>query len=150
MADSRKEGGYQWSKKHLNDINIRFTDSNKEAGGRVGYEEVLMEELQPHSNLMTLQVSGYNGVRIPDWMTFLPNFVRITVQGVAASVMPGKPAASENIAILYKICFLIRPRGFIVKLHKFHIFTIIISVSIFELSCNYTATLLHCTTAFAE
>lgn len=45
----------------------------------MGYEEVLMEELQPHSNLMTLQVSGYNGVRIPDWMTFLPNFVRITV-----------------------------------------------------------------------
>uniref|UniRef100_A0A803LVG3 R13L1/DRL21-like LRR repeat region domain-containing protein n=1 Tax=Chenopodium quinoa TaxID=63459 RepID=A0A803LVG3_CHEQI len=76
MEDSGRKGGYLRSKKHLNHINIRFT-SNQEVDGTMGYEEVLMEELQPHPNLMALEVSGYKGVRMPGCVTFLPNLVRI-------------------------------------------------------------------------
>ncbi|XP_021719336.1 putative disease resistance protein RGA1 [Chenopodium quinoa] len=76
MEDSGRKGRYLRSKKHLNHINIRFM-SNQEVDGTMGYEEVLMEELQPHPNLMALEVSGYKGVRMPGWMTFLPNLVRI-------------------------------------------------------------------------
>uniref|UniRef100_A0A803MW13 Uncharacterized protein n=1 Tax=Chenopodium quinoa TaxID=63459 RepID=A0A803MW13_CHEQI len=59
MEDSGRKGRYLRSKKHLNHINIRFM-SNQEVDGTMGYEEVLMEELQPHPNLMALEVSLEN------------------------------------------------------------------------------------------
>ncbi|XP_057529780.1 putative disease resistance protein RGA1 [Amaranthus tricolor] len=77
MEDNRRGGGYLRSKEYLDHIDIRFTD-RYEINRRVGYdyEEVLLKDLQPHSNLMVLE-SGYNGLNMPGWVAFLPNLVRI-------------------------------------------------------------------------
>uniref|UniRef100_A0A803LVM9 Uncharacterized protein n=1 Tax=Chenopodium quinoa TaxID=63459 RepID=A0A803LVM9_CHEQI len=64
---------------------IQFKWSNnvvKKVDGDVDTEEArrLMEELQPHSNLKQLLVSGYCGVRMPGWTTLLPNLAYILLK----------------------------------------------------------------------
>uniref|UniRef100_A0A803LYS5 Uncharacterized protein n=2 Tax=Chenopodium quinoa TaxID=63459 RepID=A0A803LYS5_CHEQI len=74
-----KEGGCLVNKEHLKEVCINFLNN-----GRREYEEAVMEELQPHSNLKIFRMVGYEGVRMPSWArdnynlaTFLPNLVRI-------------------------------------------------------------------------
>ncbi|XP_056694873.1 putative disease resistance protein RGA1 [Spinacia oleracea] len=73
--------GYLSSKELLN--HIRFTCEHLEVDGRVNYEEELLENMLPHSNLKGLELVGYYGRRMPSWARedklrdLLPNLVKI-------------------------------------------------------------------------
>lgn len=45
-----------------------------------GHDELLMQNLQPHSNLKELHVQGYGGVRFSSWLSLLKNIVKITIK----------------------------------------------------------------------
>ncbi|XP_021721715.1 putative disease resistance protein RGA3 [Chenopodium quinoa] len=65
------------NKEHL--IVILFDFIHEEADGRAGNEEAerLMEKLHPHHNLKFLEVKKYHGLKMPNWVAFLPNLVEI-------------------------------------------------------------------------
>ncbi|XP_021744194.1 disease resistance protein RGA2-like [Chenopodium quinoa] len=74
-----KEGGCLVNKEHLKEVDIDFGWNERRE-----YEEAVMEELQPHSNLKIFGMVGYQGVRMPSWArdnynlaTFLPNLVQL-------------------------------------------------------------------------
>ncbi|KAL3330804.1 hypothetical protein AABB24_034564 [Solanum stoloniferum] len=47
------------------------------------YESEVLEALKPHSNLKHLEIIGFRGIRLPDWMnqSVLRNIVSITIRG---------------------------------------------------------------------
>lgn len=65
-------------KEKLTDLSIDFRDSTEE-------DEMVLEGLEPHSNLRYLKIWGYGGVRLPSWMMDdnlhcrLPNLVQIKI-----------------------------------------------------------------------
>ncbi|XP_021735223.1 putative disease resistance protein RGA1 [Chenopodium quinoa] len=75
------EVSYLRSKDRLN--YIRFCIEHAESDASIAYEEAMLEDLQPHSNLRGLVLFGYHCVRMPGWAgddslaTFLPNLVRL-------------------------------------------------------------------------
>ncbi|KNA17708.1 hypothetical protein SOVF_077250 [Spinacia oleracea] len=73
----RREGLYLRNKEHLNEIEVRFRhmegDRRKDDEGILS----LMEDLEPPSNLKSLTVSGYNGLKMPRWVAFLLNLVKL-------------------------------------------------------------------------
>lgn len=75
--DRRRGGGYLSSKDRLNHIVYIFNNMQL---GIVDYEENLMENLQPHFNLKGLDLCGYDGVRMPSWISSLPNLVRLHLE----------------------------------------------------------------------
>ncbi|KAK9678389.1 hypothetical protein RND81_11G208100 [Saponaria officinalis] len=66
VKEDDRGGAYMRNKERLNRIDISI--EHVEKCESVEYEEALLEELQPHSNLMDLRVNGYKGVRIPRWL----------------------------------------------------------------------------------
>uniref|UniRef100_A0A803MJA9 NB-ARC domain-containing protein n=1 Tax=Chenopodium quinoa TaxID=63459 RepID=A0A803MJA9_CHEQI len=78
VQESNIRGGlYLRHKEHLNRIKVDF--KLDECIGRINndVERRLMEELQPNCNLKELVVRGYHGVRMPIWVTTLPNLVEL-------------------------------------------------------------------------
>ncbi|WRX22673.1 NB-ARC - like 10 [Theobroma cacao] len=49
----------------------------KHAGECPHNEEEVLGSLQPHSNLKSLQICGYQGLRLPNWMIEIPNLVSV-------------------------------------------------------------------------
>ena len=74
--DDDQEGLFLKNKKHLNALNFHFIH---EADGKVDNEEVrrIMDELEPHSNVKSLEVKKYHGLRMPGWIASLPNLVEL-------------------------------------------------------------------------
>ncbi|XP_074293546.1 putative disease resistance protein RGA1 [Silene latifolia] len=72
---------YLKNKEHLK--HIRFDIQHSQGDGAGDYETVLLEDLQPHSNLQGVVFSGYSSIRFPSWVrednfsTVLPNLVRL-------------------------------------------------------------------------
>ncbi|XP_074317961.1 putative disease resistance protein RGA1 [Silene latifolia] len=81
VKEDDKEGAYIKSKKHL--TCIQLTMKHEGSYESVEYEEALLEELQPHSNLMGLTMKEFKGVRLPTWArgdcltSCLPNLVTL-------------------------------------------------------------------------
>ncbi|KAF2309094.1 hypothetical protein GH714_000432 [Hevea brasiliensis] len=48
--------------------------------GQDEHDELLMQNLQPHSNLKELHVEGYGGVTFSTWLSSLGNIVKITIK----------------------------------------------------------------------
>nr|ABJ99599.1 NBS-LRR type resistance protein [Beta vulgaris] len=75
------EGLYLRRKEHLNAIHFSyFRCIGKIDDVSQGTIISLIEDLQPHSNLKELEVSGYEGVRMPDWINLLPDLVHLYLQ----------------------------------------------------------------------
>ncbi|KNA13795.1 hypothetical protein SOVF_113510 [Spinacia oleracea] len=80
-VDNETEGLYLKNKKHLEGLNFGFRNCEDDDGDMDTEESRrLMEELQPHSNLKALKVNMYRGVRMPSWITLLPNLVRLSLK----------------------------------------------------------------------
>ncbi|KAK9672731.1 hypothetical protein RND81_12G120600 [Saponaria officinalis] len=81
IKEDCRGGAYMKNKKRLNCV--EFTFEHVENYESVEYEEALFEELQPHSNLMGLIMSGCRSARLPCWITkenlanHLPNLVNL-------------------------------------------------------------------------
>lgn len=69
-AEEAKRGELH-KKSHLLDIHMDF--------GQTGRQEVI-ETLQVHENVQTLQISSYSGTKLPDWITVLPNLQKLHLQ----------------------------------------------------------------------
>ncbi|XP_056694234.1 putative disease resistance protein RGA3 isoform X3 [Spinacia oleracea] len=75
---SRGEGLYLRNKEHVNEIEVLF-NHDEEGDRRVDDEGALslMEDLEPHSNIKFLTVSGYNGLNMPSWVGFLQSLAEL-------------------------------------------------------------------------
>ncbi|XP_074285684.1 putative disease resistance protein RGA1 isoform X2 [Silene latifolia] len=79
-------GGYLWSKEHLETIVINFRRG--EEYGSMESEQALLEEMQPHHDIKTLELNGYHGETIQRWpgkrdnsVSFdFPNLVSLKIQ----------------------------------------------------------------------
>ncbi|XP_074319608.1 putative disease resistance protein RGA1 [Silene latifolia] len=84
VKEDDRGGAYIRSKEHLTRIELAF---NHDEGSyeSIEYEEALLEELQPHSNLMGLTVEEFRGVTLPSWArgdnltSYLPNLVTLKI-----------------------------------------------------------------------
>ncbi|KAL9225246.1 hypothetical protein vseg_001195 [Gypsophila vaccaria] len=83
VKEDHRGGAYMGDKKHLKCIEFAFKHfENYES---LEFEEALLEELQPHSNLMGLTLNGCKSVRLPSWVRKenlakrLPNLVKLEV-----------------------------------------------------------------------
>uniref|UniRef100_A0A803MWR1 NB-ARC domain-containing protein n=1 Tax=Chenopodium quinoa TaxID=63459 RepID=A0A803MWR1_CHEQI len=76
--DDMREGLYMRNTEHLIHILFYFIH---EVGDDGGMDEnlSLMENLQPHSNLKYLTMGNYNGLKIPGWLTLIPNIVTLKI-----------------------------------------------------------------------
>ncbi|XP_021751852.1 putative disease resistance protein RGA3 [Chenopodium quinoa] len=75
--DGEQDGLCLGNKEHL--IAILFDFIHEEEDGRAGNEEAerLMEKLPPHRNLKFFELQKYHGLRMPGWVTLLPNLVEL-------------------------------------------------------------------------
>ncbi|XP_074285625.1 disease resistance protein RGA2-like isoform X2 [Silene latifolia] len=79
-------GAYLRSKEHLETIVIEFRQG--EEYGSKESEQALLEEMQPHHNVKTLELNGYHGETIPRWpgrgnnsaLFDLPNLVTLNIE----------------------------------------------------------------------
>ncbi|KAJ9190340.1 hypothetical protein P3X46_001556 [Hevea brasiliensis] len=62
-------------KKGINRMRLAF--NGKEREGRIRHDEELLEVLEPHANLETLGIHGYEGSVFPDWIMSLLNLKRV-------------------------------------------------------------------------
>ncbi|KAH0642832.1 hypothetical protein KY289_033806 [Solanum tuberosum] len=70
------------AKENLHSLSMKWDDD--EHPHRYESEEVeVLEALKPHSNLTNLTISGFRGIRLPDWMnhSVLKNIVLIEISG---------------------------------------------------------------------
>ncbi|XP_040372230.1 putative disease resistance protein RGA3 isoform X1 [Rosa chinensis] len=66
-------------KKHLRKLFFRWTPSRPSNSG--DSDEVVLEVLQPHSNLEVLEIHGFMGVKLPSWLLRSNNLKEIELQG---------------------------------------------------------------------
>ncbi|KAJ9129009.1 hypothetical protein P3X46_034224 [Hevea brasiliensis] len=66
-------------KKGINRMQLAFNE--REGEGRICHDEELLEVLEPHTNLETLGIRGYEGIVFPDWITSLINLKRVQLRG---------------------------------------------------------------------
>ncbi|XP_074285727.1 disease resistance protein RGA2-like [Silene latifolia] len=79
-------GGYLRNKEHVETIVINFR-RGEEYGSKES-EQALLEEMQPHHNVKTLNLEGYHGETIPRWprggdnsaLLDLPNLVTLKIE----------------------------------------------------------------------
>ncbi|KAF2301032.1 hypothetical protein GH714_019430 [Hevea brasiliensis] len=62
-------------KKGINRMQLAFNEKERE--GRIRHDEELLEVLEPHTNLETLGIHGYEGIVFPDWIRSLINLKRV-------------------------------------------------------------------------
>ncbi|XP_074287818.1 putative disease resistance protein RGA1 [Silene latifolia] len=65
VKEEQGGGGYLRSKEHLQTIGITFRRGKKY--GSKESEQELLEEMQPHHDIKTLELNGYHGETIPRW-----------------------------------------------------------------------------------
>ncbi|EEF42990.1 putative disease resistance protein RGA1 [Ricinus communis] len=64
-------------KKFLRSLNLNWGPIR---GGDNEHDELLMQNLQPHSNLKKLHVEGYGAVKFSSWLSLLRGIVKITIK----------------------------------------------------------------------
>ncbi|KAL2925063.1 Disease resistance protein RGA2 [Bienertia sinuspersici] len=68
----RREGCYMRNKEHLDHIEFCFSNEYYKTITNEGTMN-LVEELEPHSNLRSLNLAHYPNAKMPKWLTFLTN-----------------------------------------------------------------------------
>ncbi|XP_065631051.1 putative disease resistance protein RGA4 [Quercus suber] len=72
-ANSDSEVKNLREKQHLEKLELTWAHQE-------GHDEMLLNSLQPHSNLKILQVCGYTGVTFSSWLSSIENLVEITLR----------------------------------------------------------------------
>ncbi|KAK6148759.1 hypothetical protein DH2020_016284 [Rehmannia glutinosa] len=73
-ADEAKKAELQ-KKIHLSDLELDFSRSIQ-----TGKQGEVIEALEPHENLQSLQISSYSGTKFPSWIMKLPNLHKLFLQ----------------------------------------------------------------------
>ncbi|KAI3455637.1 hypothetical protein Pfo_012300 [Paulownia fortunei] len=73
-ADEAKKAELR-KKNHLSDVHMDFSHSIQ-----TGSQDVVIEALELHQNLQSLQISSYGGTKFPNWMMKLTNLQKLFLQ----------------------------------------------------------------------
>uniref|UniRef100_A0A803LIQ9 NB-ARC domain-containing protein n=1 Tax=Chenopodium quinoa TaxID=63459 RepID=A0A803LIQ9_CHEQI len=87
IKENDSEEGYLKSMEHLKGESLTFKGCHlpeKDYGPAATYHEFVLKIPEPHSNLKSLKLSGFQGMNIPswgrEWTTFFPNIVKINLE----------------------------------------------------------------------
>ncbi|XP_026381318.1 disease resistance protein RGA2-like [Papaver somniferum] len=70
-------------KQHLRELNLYWGSTDDDQVPRSVNDTAVLEGLQPHSNLKTLDINGFSGLKLPKWMmgcslsNYLPDLAKI-------------------------------------------------------------------------
>ncbi|CAN6203502.1 unnamed protein product [Urochloa humidicola] len=59
------EGAKLKEKQYLISLSLQWSECS---GAQTGIDDLILENLEPHANLRELQIIGYNGARLPNWI----------------------------------------------------------------------------------